>query len=179
MTPVPYLASAGWYAKHLAGVCQGHLPAPDTADRHPNRTLISGPSGELTLSVPLAGGRRAALSPQPALLSMHGGWPRIHTGALAAAYGRTPYFEHYLPLLIPLYENLPQTLDQLCLALHDIVCTALHLTELSQDILSRLNTAATPAVLTQEDARLSVLHLLFHQGPSALLTLIEMHNRAV
>lgn len=91
---IPYLASADWYAEHLFG--EGK-----TVAALPNRTLVSAPGmgGEgLRLTVPVAGGskalKRGLVSGEGLTVSGHGDWPRIHLGALEAAYGREPFWRH-------------------------------------------------------------------------------------
>lgn len=92
---IPYLASADWYSGYLFGHRESGITVP-------NRTLVSAPGrgGErLRLTVPVAGGskalKRGVVSGEGLTVSGHGDWPRVHLGALEAAYGREPFWRHF------------------------------------------------------------------------------------
>lgn len=108
--PCVLFPSVGWWAgwlKHPAPVFSG-VSRQD--QRFRNRYRIATASGELTLSVPLKGGRRMEAPFGALKIDYQHSWQRQHWGALYSAYGRAPYFEHYGPELKDLifreYESL-------------------------------------------------------------------------
>lgn len=70
-----------------------------------NRAHIAGPNGIDRLSIPIDEGRGLRRGIKDVRISFTNGWPRLHWGAVFAAYGRSPYFEYYEPELKPLFEN--------------------------------------------------------------------------
>lgn len=109
---IPYLASLGWWREWFSLRLKGHsgpqaaaLASAGYGKAHWNRSAVCR-EGEapVLLSVPVEGGGRAARSapPETLVVSGHGDWPRVHLGAMEAAWGRTPYWRHLRPLLEPL-----------------------------------------------------------------------------
>ncbi len=70
-----------------------------------NRAHIAGPNGIDRLSIPINEGRGLRRIISKVEISYTNSWPRLHWGAIVAAYGRSPYFEHYEPELKPLFES--------------------------------------------------------------------------
>lgn len=106
----PYLASTRW--------CQGKAGALKTRDY--TRTLIGSNSPEgMTLTVPVAGGASAVkrMGPDELMISDHGEWTRIHLGAIEAAYGREPYFQHLFPEIEEIICGYPKYLSDLNVSL--------------------------------------------------------------
>ena len=104
----PYLASTRWLRAKGKSF---HLKSRDYT-----RTLIESNSAEgIVLTVPVAGGSSATkrLLPEELRISGHGDWTRIHLGALEAAYGREPYFQHLFPDIASAIENYPEHLSML------------------------------------------------------------------
>lgn len=107
----PFGASAMWVSAYLAGLAEGKS---DTEARE-GASRLTGVKGKefarcristLTLKVPVEGGagvlKHRGADP---VLSEHGKWRREHLGALNAAYGRSPYYEHLMPLIEEIYRN--------------------------------------------------------------------------
>lgn len=69
----------------------------------------------MVLTVPVVGGSSAVkrLKPESLEISGHGDWTRIHLGAIEAAYGKEPYFEHFFPEIASLIGHYPQHLATL------------------------------------------------------------------
>lgn len=146
LPPVPYMASAEWYATYAEALYRGcdetearrlanTICAPKGM-RDFARTCVADAGGADTLlSVALSGGGRAARNASPAsvTMSLHGRWPHVHAGALSAAYGRSPYFDHFYPsirTLLELVASAPEgsvQLSALSEALHEHVCDSLDL----------------------------------------------------
>lgn len=107
-TPVPYLPSTRWMR------CFGN--GMDLKTRDYTRTRIcSNTPGGIVLTVPVVGGASAAkrLKPDRLMISDHGDWTRIHLGALDAAFGKEPFFQHLFPEIAFHIENYPADLMSL------------------------------------------------------------------
>lgn len=117
MTPEtipPYLASTLWL--------QGRVNHKQLKTRDFTRTLIDSNSSEgIVLTVPIVGGSSAVkrLMPEDLEVSAHGCWTRIHLGAIEAAYGREPYFQHLFPQIAEVVECCPQQLARLNVLLYE------------------------------------------------------------
>lgn len=85
-----------------------------TRDYARTRILSNTQSGIL-LTVPVAGGSSATKRLRPASLKIsdHGDWPRLHLGALDAAYGKEPYFQHLFPEIASEITGYPKELSTL------------------------------------------------------------------
>ena len=130
MTMVPFMASASWYAEWLRGLSIG-MPeaeavglancAADVYGKDFARCRIRGNAGEILLSEAIEGGsprlNRASALPK-LMLSDHGNWRHVHIGALNAAYGRAPYFQHFMPLLNVVYNSEEKSLMRFNLMIH-------------------------------------------------------------
>lgn len=104
----PYLPSTRWLQKKLEHA--------SLKTRDYTRTLIESNSPEgMVLTVPVVGGSSAVkrLGPDQLQISGHGDWTRIHLGAIEAAYGKEPYFQHLFPDIATLICGYPQQLAQL------------------------------------------------------------------
>lgn len=105
---IPYLASTLWF--------QGKIDTGVLKPRILTRTLIESNSPEgMVLTVPIAGGSAAVkrLPPAEMEVSGHGDWTRIHLGAIEAAYGREPYFQHLFPHVAEIITGYPSHLLEL------------------------------------------------------------------
>lgn len=145
---VPYLGSAAHYRARAEALWLGVSQGAPGSVRALTRGVIVTPRGmPMTLSLPVAGGRaalaRALSDGTPVMLSPHGRWAHVHMGALAAAYGRTPYWIHCCDGLTAAYapyadvsdgadgrmpwprpmEPLTASLDGLTVAALDMECT--------------------------------------------------------
>lgn len=173
----PFAPSVAWYADALAALRCG-APLPGTPLRHPNRTMIAGPNGTELLSVPVAGSSSALKRTDELYVSAHGEWPRRHLAALEAAYGRTPFWSQYAPALAGILLEPPPALRELNTTLHEMALKAL----LGQITPSQLPHILPPACIPLwprhrplpggvNHCGLTILDLLFCQGPEAILTL--------
>lgn len=129
----PYAPSFRWYAEWARGLASGlsdmeaiawanaslHVGGKDFA-----RCVIGGNNGPATLSVPVAGGSHSLLrrgAELSATLSEHGNWRHIHSSALEAVYGRTPFFQHLMPDIKSVLKERQTDLAALNVAIHRVM----------------------------------------------------------
>ena len=129
----PYLASVSWYAHWLKARLDGLSgdEASIEANKGTNvsskdfaRCRIKGQSNPTLLTLPVEGGssRLKRTSGIPRLkLSEHGNWRHSHMGALNAAYGRSPYFQHFMPILADVYNSGESSLKDFNERIHSAV----------------------------------------------------------
>lgn len=96
---IPYLAPVSFYRARTAAETPPVLPF--------NRARLA---PDLLLTVPVAGGsgalrRFASREPERLVISQHGRWQHVHLGALEARLGRTPFWRHLEPLVVPLIAD--------------------------------------------------------------------------
>ena len=91
-----------------------------------NRTEL-GPG--LRLTVPVLGGSGALkrLPPEALGISQHGRWQHVHAGALEARLGRTPFWRHLEPSVVPLILGASGNLSELNRALWEALADFLDL----------------------------------------------------
>ena len=159
-----------------------------------NRCYILGPHQVEKLTVPVIGGTKKVLMRD---IQVDSGqqWQRQHWRGIQSCYGKSPFFEHYAPRLLPIFEqqwkylwDLNEKVLTLCLDLLQFPATPVATTayiektgtgliDLRQAI--RPNTPFTardlyhPVPYTQLFgaefvANLSVLDVLFCEGPAAI-----------
>lgn len=198
--PVAYYAVAARYG----------TVAVDTAMRFDKRCKavhryrIADTRGELELTVPIArpsGSSSPAGCPWDSVpVSAHGQWWQTHLTALESAYGRTPFFDHYMDQLAPLFTPRPldnsDTAGLLCLKAHRTVCRLLGLDirhvspeealgcDCGCDDFRKAMPPVHPAEYWQVRRHLlgfipglSILDLIFNLGPEAPLALLDMPPR--
>ena len=164
-----------------------------------NRCYILGPHQVEKLTVPVQGGNKKIRTSE-ILIDYGQKWLPQHWRALQAAYGKAPFFEHYAPYFLDVYEKKPRRLWELnyefltlCLKLLQINTTIqLSGTYLQStnpaflDCRSRVNPKKSATVnniyrpraynqIFGKDfvANLSVVDLLFCEGPAAGMILHE------
>ena len=77
-----------------------------------NRAYIKGPHRTEKLTVPVMGGSKKILTSEIEI-DYRQKWVQQHWRALQAAYGKSPYFEHYGPFFLEIYESRPERLWEL------------------------------------------------------------------
>ena len=99
-----------------------------------NRAYIKGPHQVEKLTVPVKGGNKKVKTSQIEI-DYRQKWVQQHWRALQSAYGKAPYFEHYAPYFLDIYESRPERLWELnwklltlCLKLLQIEATIEHTT---------------------------------------------------
>jgi len=82
----------------------------ETADNYQkasyrNRVYIAGPQGIQPLGIPLLKGKNSQKPYREVVIDHRQTWQRTHWRAITAAYGKSPFFEHYESDLRPLFEQ--------------------------------------------------------------------------
>jgi hypothetical protein len=77
-----------------------------------NRTIISGATGPITLSIPIIGGRSIKLPYKEVEIDYNNNWQRDHFRSLSTAYGNSPFFNFYKDELEALYNNKINSLSE-------------------------------------------------------------------
>lgn len=171
---VPYMATLEWYVASLRGE-----PAVPAKGRY-NRTAISGHDGDEVLSVPVSGGIRMVkrVSPERWMVADEKPWRHIHLGAINAAYGRTPYFGHYMPALESVIADREETsLPALSSRIHAIVEGALDFEGARRTALKAVEErnrllAYARELAPQGRENLSIFDALFRLGPDTIYLLL-------
>ena len=168
----PYLASTAWM--------QGKVDLKKLKTRDYTRTLIESNAPEgMVLTVPVTGGSSAVKRLKPELLevSAHGDWTRIHLGAIEAAYGREPYFQHLFPEIAAVIEHYPQHLASLNVLLMekmmDFIGYRDNLSEI--EALRERHPERCAAIVSRLESKIDLRHSflepLFRLGPDAIFLL--------
>lgn len=177
---LPYCASVCRVRASIAGVC---LPLER---KELTRCRISGALSPLTLSVPVEGGNRslrqfdgrdmADMDCRGIVLSEHGNWRHVHTGAFEAAYRSTPFYPHYRDALLHSIAT-ARTLDELLQGTTNVIRAAVRQADVSFLMEKIRENPVRYRVLCEErragvNASLSVFDLLFRLGPEAIFALV-------
>jgi len=157
-----------------------------------NRCDIYGANGKLTLSIPVAYSQKQRQQYKDVTISSTDKWQTQHLKSLESAYRMSPFFEFYSDDLLPLFQTRFDKLLDFNLACFDAICHALEfeysytLSETYDNAVQRdkdfrllvnakqqLGIQFKPytQVFTQKHGylnNLSILDLLFNEGPNAL-----------
>lgn len=165
----PYLPSLEWLNRQL-----------QMKPREYTRTLIESNSPEgMVLTVPVVGGSSAAkrLKPSQLEISSHGDWTRIHLGAIEAAYGREPFFQHFFPGMAEIIAGYPPMLEDLNANLLECMLSGIGYDENIEDIeeMKRLHPARYADIrnrlVNKIDPAHSFIEPLFRLGRDSLFLL--------
>jgi hypothetical protein len=159
-----------------------------------NRCHIAGADGLLRLTIPILHGRSHRQLVRDTRIAYGVDWRKQHWKSLEAAYRRSPYFEFYEDKLWSLYQSKPEFLVDFNLATHALIadCVGLNAThalssqyEGEPKALDRrsyflpgrhVETPVYHQVFQDRNgfiANLSVLDLLFNEGPAARAFLLQ------
>lgn len=182
----PYAPSFRWYACWYGCKLRG-MPDEEAVARANRISGVSGKefarcrvrsaNGGISLSVAVEGGssglKRRGGSGR-ASVSLHGRWPHVHIGALDAAYGRYPYYQHIMPGIRDILEKTlaGDSLTELNDKIHKILSGFL-----ATDIDETAKNMAAVRMRGLElagniDAELSLIDALMYYGPETSLALL-------
>jgi hypothetical protein len=147
-----------------------------------NRCIIATANGTQMLSVPITVPDYAQkpVSTGDILISDHGNWRHLHWNALASAYGMSPFFDYYADDLKPFFSEKWEKLYDYNLAITNKVIELLGGDEIIKQCIFEKSTAdaasAKPYYQTFQKRHgfipnLSILDLLFNEGPASILYL--------
>lgn len=163
-----------------------------------NRCHIAGPQGLQRLSIPLSGSKHVRMPIRDLRISDAYDWRHQHLQALKTAYGRAPYFDHYMPELATLIRTENSSLFQLNRRLLEWLCRSFDIdvkiydtkdfdpAPYSLDLRGKFHPGDTPApgsmppyyqVFAERNGfipGLSAIDLLFHLGPESILYLKQL-----
>lgn len=158
-----------------------------------NRCIVYGANGLLRLTVPLVLKSREKTAMEDIKISYADNWQAQHWRSIQSAYKNSPFFDYYEELLLPLFLEEFETLKELnfkalkvilkCLQIDCELKFSKEFSTYSQNDL-RLNihpkkepTVELPRYIQVFEEKhgfhgnLSILDLLFNEGPSAILYL--------
>jgi hypothetical protein len=147
-----------------------------------NRCIIATANGTQMLSMPITVPDYAQkpVSTGDILISDHGNWRHLHWNALASAYGMSPFFDYYADDLKPFFSEKWEKLYDYNLAITNKVIELLGGDEIIKRCIFEKSTAdaasAKPYYQTFQKRHgfipnLSILDLLFNEGPASILYL--------
>lgn len=165
-----------------------------------NRCIISGGNGLISLVVPVVKGRGPKIQIKELKIAYDMNWQRNQWQTIVSAYNSSPYFEYYQDELFPFFEKKYKYLLDFNLQIHKTVCDFLEIKNTAtptndfeevpegtlnfREIISpknktNIDAAFHPMEYTQVftekfgfSPNLSILDLLFNEGPNAF-TILE------
>lgn len=194
-----YLPPVQWFAK-LVSYPTVYVEQYDhyRKQTYRNRCVIATQAGTQTLTVPATLPETKTFM-RDVLVSNHGGWRHLHWQSLVSAYENSPFFEYYADDFRPFYENefkflfdFNQQLVATVCRLLDIDCDCMLTEEYAdagemcaddfRDAISPKHPAEDPDFIPQEyyqvfaqrngfRPNLSIVDLLFNEGPEGIITL--------
>ncbi len=200
--PLTYLGNTEWWAALLAGDAVIDLGEHYVKQSCRNRAEILTADGPMILTVNVVKGSSIRKRPVAAMqIDYSKRWQHQHWNALRSAYRSSPYFDHLSHLFEPLYKREVSSLREWNLLLIEAICTAMHISpnyRLSESYLSPsdgdrdlrnypfLCNTQSPIYKSEPyyhvfpeaaaggfQPRLSVLDLLFCEGPSECLSYLR------
>lgn len=180
-------ASIPWWVEAIKGdrVVIGGCGRWNKRDKATHRYEIADVRGRLALTVPVSRHEGCEEGLRGTVLSSHGDWWHVHRVTLESAYGRTPFFEHYMTNLAMFFES--GTVDVfpgLCGYIEATTAKIMNLlgqpAEVVMTDLSPIPVVAPTELPPYYQVRqaqlgftsgLSILDLLFNLGPEALMYL--------
>ena len=172
-----------------------------TKQTYRNRCEILGGNGLISLVIPVVKGRGPKVLIKDLQISYDENWQRNHWQTIVSAYNSSPYFEYYQDELYPFFESKTKYLLDHNMKIHDQLCdffeikNKIRLTTdfesvpentfnlrdgISPKLKQNPDYAFIPQPYTQVFAEkygfspnLSILDLLFNEGPNAYTILLQ------
>jgi len=158
-----------------------------------NKCKIGTAQGPLLLSIPLKRGKHQQQDITTAKISHAQKWNIHHLRSIRTAYGKSPYFEHYIDELRGVIQNPGETLWELNWAIFELINGWIGLdtpirkstdyqkesnalVDFRQDKLTSQDLPSYPQVHEKEQGfqtDLSILDLIFHLGPESRSYLLK------
>uniref|UniRef100_UPI004055FBCC WbqC family protein n=1 Tax=Alistipes sp. TaxID=1872444 RepID=UPI004055FBCC len=196
--PISYLPSVEWMAHLAQEPCMVDLGEHYIKRSERNRAQILTPTGVMDLTVPLVHANRPRTPIQEMRIDYSKRWQHQHAVALKSAYKASPYFDFYWEALAPFFEERWEGLVEFDRALLDTLLRLLGMEDRRPrfsesyiepsselcDLRPKKRTGSTfvaePYVQVFSDrlpfeANLSVVDLLFAEGPAARALLMRCH----
>ena len=192
MIHTTYFGNIEWYRNLLSAIQPyGSVDALKDvidADEHwqkqteRNRCIIATANGTQMLTVPITipDYAQKPVSIKDILISDHGNWRHLHWNALSSAYGMSPFFDYYADDIQPFFTEKWEKLYDYNLVIINKVIELLDKDEILKQRIFENNTAdaapAKPYYQTFQKRHgfipnLSILDLLFNEGPASILYL--------
>lgn len=121
--------------------------------------------------------------PRTFRISSHGDWTRIHLGAMEAAYGKEPYFQHFFPEIADIIGGFPPKLETLNRRLLEAMLRQIRYAD-EIDGIRRMRMRAPERFASIErrlfagiDPEHSMIEPLFRFGKDTLFLLTEMDDK--
>jgi WbqC-like protein family len=162
-----------------------------------NRTEIYGANGKLALTVPVNYTQKNRQLYKDVRIANEDKWQQLHLKSLESAYRMSPFFEYYIDDLLPLFNTKFSFILDLNLACLDLLknCMQLEFSYLKTErfelepevtdyryLVNRksdiIATSTYQQVFTEKHGfieNLSILDLLFNEGPNSELYLLNQH----
>ena len=181
MIHTTYFGNIEWYRNLLSAIQPyGSVDALKQTER--NRCIIATANGTQMLTVPITipDYAQKPVSIKDILISDHGNWRHLHWNALSSAYGMSPFFDYYADDIQPFFTEKWEKLYDYNLVIINKVIELLGGDEILKQRIFENNTAdaapAKPYYQTFQKRHgfipnLSILDLLFNEGPASILYL--------
>lgn len=172
-----------------------------TKQTYRNRCQILGGNGPISLVIPVVKGRGPKVLIKDLQISYEENWQRNHWQTIVSAYNSSPYFEYYQDELYPFFERKTKYLLDYNLQIHEQLCdffeveNKIRLTDDFEKVPENtfnLRDGISPKLKHSPDAdfqpqtytqvfsdkygflpNLSILDLLFNEGPNAYTILLQ------
>ena len=143
-----------------------------------NRCIIATANGTQMLSVPITipDYAQKPVRTGDILISDHGNWRHLHWNAIASAYGMSPFFDYYADDLRPFFSEKWEKLYDYNLAITHKIIELLG----GEDLIRKSKVIAPKRATTYYQTfqkrhgfipNLSILDLLFNEGPTSIMYL--------
>lgn len=193
-----YFGPVQWYQKlHRYDRCTIESHDNYMKQTYRNRCVIATANGPQTLTVPIERYDGLKCPMCDIRISDHGAWRHLHWNALVSAYGESPFFDYYADDLRPFFEkrwnflfdfnmDIMSTMCELLDIEHQVDVSEEYLTDVEaddfRDAIRPKHPMPDPTFIPRNyyqvySARhgflpnLSILDLLFNEGPEGLLYL--------
>lgn len=185
-----YFGNIEWYQELLAtlqeygttGVLENIIDNGERWQKQTerNRCVIATANGTQMLTVPVTvPAKEGNITTGDILISDHGNWRHLHWNALSSAYGMSPFFDYYADDIKPFFSEKWEFLAD-----YNLAVTKKMIELLGGDDILRQKTFQKPSDNTEIKPyyqtfqkrhgfipNLSILDLLFNEGPDSILFL--------